>query len=102
MLEQKLLEELNRYKEINSYGKKLMMEQAVPPPPGEELPPAPSDAPADAPAGDVPPAPEANVTPPAGDEAPIDAAGQAFRPPAPEPSASRPQRRQGAPPALRR
>jgi len=47
MLEKKLLEEINRYKEINNYAKKLMNEQELPPAPGGDLPPPPG--------GDVPP-----------------------------------------------
>lgn len=61
MLEKKLLEELNRYKAINKYGSKMIMEQ--------EVPPAPEAAPTD-----VPTAPEAasmDVPPPAVD-APLD------------------------------
>jgi len=64
MLEQKLQEELNRYKSINKYGKTMIMEQDAPPPadlavppatdaapaPGGDIPPPPADAPADAPA----------------------------------------------------
>jgi hypothetical protein len=64
MLEQKLQEELNRYKSINKYGKTMIMEQDAPPPadlaappatdaapaPGADIPPPPADAPADAPA----------------------------------------------------
>lgn len=49
MLEKKLLEEVNRFRAINKYGSKMIMEQ--------EVPPAPEAAPADAPL-DVPPAPE--------------------------------------------
>lgn len=65
MLEQKLQEELNRYKSINQYGKKMIMEQDVPPAP--EAPADPLDAPA---GGDVPPAPDA--APPADLPAPTD------------------------------
>jgi hypothetical protein len=50
-LEQKLHEELQRYREINNYTKKLVMEQDAPPPP-----PPPADAPL---GGDVPPPPPA-------------------------------------------
>jgi hypothetical protein len=52
MLEQKLQEELNRYKAINKYGKTMIMEQDAPPPtdPGA----APAD-PGAAPAGAPPP-----------------------------------------------
>ena len=55
MLENKLHEELLRYKEINNYGKRFINEQAEPtdappPPPGDDAgaPPPPG--------GDVPPA----------------------------------------------
>lgn len=68
MLEQKLQEELNRYKSINRYGKKMIMEQEVPP-----APDAPADPLAAAPVGgDVPPAPDAEV-PPAPDAAGVPA-----------------------------
>jgi hypothetical protein len=61
MLEQKLQEELNRYKAINKYGKTMIMEQDVPPAPEapveDPLAAPPADAAADAPlGGDVPPA----------------------------------------------
>ena len=46
MLEKKLLEELNRYKAINKYGSKMIMEQ--------EVPPAPEAVPTDVPPVDVP------------------------------------------------
>ena len=52
MLEKKLLEEVKRFNAINQYGKKMIMEQAVPPA-------DPTAAPADptaAPATDLPPA----------------------------------------------
>jgi hypothetical protein len=66
-LEKKLHEELNRFKSINRYGKKMIMEQDVPP----AAPPM--DAPADSapplPGGDVPPAPGGDV-PPAAPAAP--------------------------------
>ena len=61
MLEQKLQEELNRYKAINKYGKTMIMEQDVPPAPEapveDPLAAPPTDAAAtDAPlGGDVPP-----------------------------------------------
>lgn len=68
MLEQKLQEELNRFRAINKYGKKMIMEQDVPP-----VPEAPTgDSPLDVPADDagatpdvpeVPAAPDAPVTP---------------------------------------
>jgi len=54
MLEQKLQEELNRYKAINTYGKTMIMEQAAPPPPAPEDAPAP-DAGAPAPDAGTPP-----------------------------------------------
>jgi len=54
MLEQKLQEELNRYKAINTYGKTMIMEQAAPPPPAPEDAPAP-DAGAPAPDAGIPP-----------------------------------------------
>jgi len=79
MLEQKLQEELNRYKAINKYGKTMIMEQDVPPAPDAPAedplaaPPA-DDAATDAPlGGDVPPAPDAapdGGMPPAPDAAP--------------------------------
>jgi hypothetical protein len=54
MLEQKLQEELNRYKAINRYGKTMIMEQEVPPvdpaaPPAPDAPVDPAAAPMDAP-----------------------------------------------------
>ena len=74
MLEQKLQEELNRYKAINKYGKTMIMEQEVPPPP--PVPDAADAPPADAPAPDaVPtdaPAPDMGAMPPAEDAAPLD------------------------------
>lgn len=76
MLEKKLQEEVDRFKSINKYAKKLMMEQDVPPPPpGEETPPPPPGG--EAPAGDVPPPPDASALggetppPPPGGEAPM-------------------------------
>lgn len=76
MLEKKLQEEVDRFKSINKYAKKLMMEQDVPPPPpGEETPPPPPGG--EAPAGDVPPPPDASALggetppPPPGGEAPL-------------------------------
>lgn len=72
-LEKKLLEEVNRFREINKYTAKLLKEQeALPadvPPPAEEVP------------GEIPPAPggEETIPPPPGDEgaipAPEEAAG---------------------------
>ena len=74
MLEQKLQEELNRYKAINRYGKTMIMEQDAPPP-----------APEEDPLGDVPPPPAGDAgaptdvppPPPAGDMGtpPMDEAG---------------------------
>lgn len=61
MLEQKLQEELNRYKAINKYGKTMIMEQDVPPPP-----PAPDAA------VDAPPAPDAAMDVPPTDAPPMD------------------------------
>lgn len=56
MLEKKLQEELNRYRAINKYGTKMIMEQDAPAldAPADDLPPA--DPALDAPAGDLPPA----------------------------------------------
>jgi hypothetical protein len=55
MLEQKLQEELNRYKAINKYGKTMIMEQDAPPTDAPtDVPPPPGDAPTD-----LPPAPDA-------------------------------------------
>lgn len=60
MLEEKLLEEVNRFRAINKYGSKMIMEQEIPPAPEEapadaslNVPTAPEVAPADAPV-DVP------------------------------------------------
>jgi hypothetical protein len=65
MLEKKLQEELNRYRAINKYGTKMIMEQDAPAldAPVDDLPPAP-DAGGDLPpvpdaGGDMPPAPDA-------------------------------------------
>ena len=84
MLEQKLQEELNRYKAINRYGKTMIMEQDAPPPAPEEdplgdVPPpagdagAPTDVPPPPPAGDaggdVPPPPAGDMGTPPMDEA---------------------------------
>ena len=68
MLEQKLQEELSRFKAINKYGKKMIMEQDVPPAPEVPAGDNPLDVPADdaAPTPDipeVPAAPDAPVTP---------------------------------------
>jgi len=62
MLEKTLQEELNRYNQINKYGKKLIFEQELPPAPGGDVPPAEPDA-------AVPPSPDAGV-PPAPDAMP--------------------------------
>lgn len=65
MLEKKLQEELNRYRAINKYGTKMIMEQDAPAldAPVDDLPPAdPALDPAlDAPAGDMPPLPDAGA-----------------------------------------
>jgi hypothetical protein len=67
MLEQKLQEELNRYKAINKYGKTMIMEQDVPPAPEapveDPLAAPPADAAAAPLGGDVPPAPDAGMPP---------------------------------------
>lgn len=70
MLEKKLQEELNRYKAINKYGSKMIMEQDAPAldAPVDDLPPA--DAALDAPSEDVPPAADAT-----GDLPPVPDAG---------------------------
>lgn len=64
MLEKKLLEEVNRFRAINKYGSKMIMEQEVPPAP-EAAPAAPEAAPTE-----VPPADAAVDLPPA--ETPLD------------------------------
>ena len=71
MLEKKLQEELNRYRAINKYGTKMIMEQDAPAldAPADDLPPA--DPALDAPAGDIPPA-EPALDAPAGDLPPAD------------------------------
>ena len=71
MLEKKLQEELNRYRAINKYGTKMIMEQDAPAldAPAGDLPPA--DPALDAPAGDIPPA-EPALDAPAGDLPPAD------------------------------
>ena len=66
MLEQKLQEELNRYKAINKYGKTMIMEQDVPPAPEAPVEDPLAAPPADAAAplsGDVPPAADAGMPP---------------------------------------
>lgn len=69
MLENKLQEELNRYKAINKYAKKMIMEQEAP------LPPLPADPALDA-AAPAPDAAGAEMPPmdPAAEPAPVDAA----------------------------
>jgi hypothetical protein len=57
-LEQKLLEELNRFRAINKYGKKMVMEQATPEP-DAPLPPVPVS-----PEAGAPPAPGSELPPP--------------------------------------
>jgi hypothetical protein len=71
MLEKKLQEELNRYRAINKYGTKMIMEQDAPAldAPADDLPPA--DPALDAPAGDLPPV-EPALDAPAGDLPPAD------------------------------
>lgn len=65
MLEKKLQEELNRYKAINKYAKKMIMEQEAPLPP---LPPAEDAAAApEIPAGDVAPDPAVGMDTPSPD-----------------------------------
>lgn len=68
MLEQKLLEELNRHKAINKYATKMIMEQDAPPaPPVDDTVPADDALPAPT-DGDVPPAGDAALpTPPTDD-----------------------------------
>jgi hypothetical protein len=64
MLEQKLQEELNRYKSINKYGKTMIMEQDAPPADPAALPEDPAA---------MPPAdPALDAVPPADPAAPID------------------------------
>lgn len=81
MLENKLHEELLRYKEINNYGKRFINEQAdLPPAPGAEAPPT-GDLPP-VPGADVPPAGGDAGAPPVGDVPPI--GGDEGTPPLPE------------------
>jgi hypothetical protein len=70
-IEQKILEEIYRYKSINKY----INEQEVPPPPGDVPPPPGGDVPPP-PGGDVPPPPAAGAPAPdaAAAPAPVDAA----------------------------
>jgi hypothetical protein len=74
MLEKKLQEELNRYRAINKYGTKMIMEQDAPAldAPVDDLPPVPDAG------GDMPPAPDAG-----GDMPPAPDAGGDM-PPAPD------------------
>ena len=74
MLEKKLQEELNRYRAINKYGTKMIMEQDAPAldAPVDDLPPVPDTG------GDMPPAPDAG-----GDMPPAPGAGGDM-PPAPD------------------
>jgi hypothetical protein len=67
MLEKKLQEELNRYNQINKYGKTMIMEQNEPLPP---TPPAGGEPPAGA---GLPPVPGAGADPMAGETPPVDA-----------------------------
>ena len=66
MLEQKLQEELNRYKAINKYGKTMIMEQEVPP-----TEPAAPEEPTEVPPADPAAIPPADVEAPA-DEVPVE------------------------------
>ena len=77
MLEQKLQEELNRYKSINRYGKTMIMEADEPAAPTPDAAPAPGDMPP-APGGDIPAPTDAPADPAAGAAPTPDAA------PAPE------------------
>jgi hypothetical protein len=64
MLQKKIQEEIDRFRSINRYTDKLIMEQDVPPPPpGDAVPPPPGDM------GAVPPPPgdAGTVPPPPGD-----------------------------------
>lgn len=72
-VEEKLIEALNRYNQINKYAKKMIMEQDAPvDDPNAAVPPPPADAPADAGApGDVPPPPADDL----GADAPADDLG---------------------------
>lgn len=63
MLEKKLQEELNRFRSINKYTEKLIMEQEAPLPPAENVPAPPED-----PATDVPLPPAEDVPAPPVDE----------------------------------
>lgn len=66
MLEQKLQEELNRYKAINKYGKTMIMEQEVPP-----TEPVAPEEPTEVPPADPAAIPPADVEAPA-DEVPVE------------------------------
>jgi hypothetical protein len=70
MLENKLQEELNRYKAINKYAKKMIMEQEAPLPPLPADPALDAAAPADAAGAEIPPM-DAGAAP-----APMDAAAE--------------------------
>jgi hypothetical protein len=70
MLENKLQEELNRYKAINKYAKKMIMEQEAPLPPLPADPALDAAAPADAAGAEMPPM-DAGAAP-----APMDAAAE--------------------------
>jgi hypothetical protein len=69
MLENKLQEELNRYKAINKYAKKMIVEQEAPLPPAD--PALDAAAPVDAAAAEMPPMDAAPI-----DAAPMDAASE--------------------------
>jgi hypothetical protein len=74
MLEKKLLEEVKRFNAINKYGKKMIMEQDVPPAPEAGDVPPPTDVPPPPPAGGDTGNPPTDL-PPVGDDttAPLDA-----------------------------
>ena len=74
-IESKLFEALNRYNQINNYGKKMIMEQEIPP----------ADAPAD-----VPPAEAGATAPPADAPADMPAEDPALDMPAEDPTATDP------------
>jgi hypothetical protein len=78
MLEQKLQEELNRYKAINKYGKKMIMEQDAPPDAAAgAAPPDPSAAAAPDPSAGAAAAPDPSAAPAPGGATPPPAAGAA-------------------------
>ena len=72
MLEQKLQEELNRYKAINKYGKTMIMEQDAPPVDPAAIPADPAAVPPADPAlgAEVPPMDPAVPVPSTGADAP--------------------------------